>query len=327
MIINYIKKGLEESENQSKSIKQDTLNYLINKKVIKLGEASFDVIIRIIKLLLDHSINTIIADNFSSIANMIVRYEEDYEILGTKSNYNDARDELEKLRLIEMYDDTINQRFKEVEMGDIFQYNNEFYILISQSCDIALRAEGNRNLTYGNLLKICEENPQNKEYIVELSCFLNYKEPYVILQNSLSIPFDILDLCAQNKDGIAEIDKQMLNHPNSDIKPPISNNMKHRMQEIVQVLKVIIEKNEKVKSDIDTKCFISKKERKQILKGIDELNQYDSIYKSYKDMEGIIRFDIKRISQLNYLETIFIADRYSNAIDRIGLPFDFLKKS
>lgn len=317
----HLQDGLKSAKVKMKEINQRTLNFVISEKVISAGESCFDFITRMMKLMLEDEFNKSLVENFQSVSKTIQEYQLLYKAVPPSSeNAKEATSVLKEIRDIELYNSHVNGQFLEISFGDIFKYKERYYILISQACDIALRIEGKRKLTYGTLLSI-EENPVcERKY--RLSTFLDFKSPHITYQNTVNLPFDLLDLCSINNDGQARI---LLNGEKDVVFPKEtypSENLQERLKVIFGKLKLIFDAQVVIEKELN---HLSKADSTQFKDAYQSLVGIDSIYKEYKVEGNQIIYPIKRISRVNELVAFNIAQEYSAVISRVGLPFDFIK--
>ena len=115
----------------------------------------------------------------------------------------------------EMYEEGkyLNEHHAGIDLGDVFKSNNKYYILASQSCDLILRRDGQR-VRPGDeaiFIEVQLNEPKirdnNFDHYFKLKCFLPDEDTpgWVALRKSFSIRLDVLDLCANTKDGNARI--------------------------------------------------------------------------------------------------------------------------
>jgi len=110
----------------------------------------------------------------------------------------------------EMYDSIVevNRLCLPVEVGDVFQFElsddrREPYVLVTQPCDTIVRSAGKRTLTHATLAHLMDTRPHNSMH--ELRWFgADGKAAYVDFTVTISVPFDVLDLCALRGDGVAK---------------------------------------------------------------------------------------------------------------------------
>jgi hypothetical protein len=110
----------------------------------------------------------------------------------------------------EMYDDPVevNRLCLPTALGDVFQFElpgdrRDSYVLVTQPCDTIVRNTGKRQLNQGTLARVLTSPPQHSTFH-ELRWFqADGKSAYVDLTDTISVPFEALDLCALRSDGVA----------------------------------------------------------------------------------------------------------------------------
>ncbi|WP_114941808.1 hypothetical protein [Mucilaginibacter endophyticus] len=145
------------------------------------------------------------------------------ESLGNHTTLKEYGAELEKLNSYELFDDNVNRKALPIFPGDIFYINGSYYILMGQVCDTLVRESGTRGAKIGELLKIVTKPFKNdddekfkvivgKTKDIQILHFNNQKtdsfEVAVIeitSKNTYYADFEVLDLCAFNEEGKAEI--------------------------------------------------------------------------------------------------------------------------
>ena len=110
------------------------------------------------------------------------------------------------IRRTELYDENyINQQFQPVELGDIFESDEQKLILMAQPCDLVLRSDGVRKLRSGTLIPIIflAKRPEASEAYAECPYFSDdaHGRWYLDFQKAVDISLDVLDLATFREDG------------------------------------------------------------------------------------------------------------------------------
>jgi len=305
------------------SIKHGTLNYLLEEKVAKNGESCIDFMTRLIHILLSEQYNQSIAAVIKDVSERVCGYQELCAIIEDKVGDQNKQDGiLKKIREMEMYNSHINTMFMELSTGDVYMIGSCPYILISQACDVFLREGGARKLQTATLLPI--ENEAHGDYVYKLSCFRNYSQPSVVLDKPIHVPFEVLDLCVLNDDGVASIGTALIENGMENSFDAHSVNFNKRILAVIERIKTVYEnktlldKHIKMNGDISNDDFLS---------AISDLVCESPLLTEYTFEGERLVYPIQRICRLNELTTLDIADKYGNALARVGHPFDFLKGS
>ncbi len=131
----------------------------------------------------------------------------------------------------EMYDNIteVNRLHMPVEVGDIFEFTlpagqahgaggaagqeakqegPELYVLVAQPCHTVVRGDGRRKLKRATLARVLVAPKQKGSSDDTYDLLLlgeNGTSAFVDFSNTITIPFDVLDLCALRDDGIAAL--------------------------------------------------------------------------------------------------------------------------
>jgi hypothetical protein len=117
-----------------------------------------------------------------------------------------------KVQRVELYEDAdyLNPYFMPIELGDVFEKTTESktrFILLSQSCDLMVRADGNRHhgIREGMLAEIVLGLPRDLNSHAELTYFdeEHSKRYFVNFKKTFAVKLFALDLCAFNPKGEA----------------------------------------------------------------------------------------------------------------------------
>lgn len=312
----YMHGSLDKARDLYKKIDQKTLNFAISGQVIEKGESCFEFVVRMMKLMYEKEFKECISEHFESIATRISKYEEIYDNdIKVNADAKTAAQTLKSIREMELYDAHINAQHKEIAFGDIFDIENEKFILISQPCDCTLRKNGKRNLTSGILLKIVDGKEGLGAY--QLPCFKDFAKPAVNFHSYTSIPFELLDLCALNSDGQAILSRNFLNRevllPNF-----FSSNFKKRFADILDLLKPILDKIS------NSNAFTEESEMSSVIDTYRELLNENRYYWNCNIEPEQFVYPIQRICRISEINAISIAQSFTSVFSRVGLPFEYL---
>jgi hypothetical protein len=137
------------------------------------------------------------------------------------SNFNSDGNKLEDLSTFEIYDEQINNFHKPLTAGDIFEINNNIFILAGQECDLIVRENGGHICRREQLAELiyAEFDPDIKgknfktndaKNQIEINHF-SYKGQQgilrIFLNNRQFYDFRLLDLTVLYENGIAKLPK------------------------------------------------------------------------------------------------------------------------
>lgn len=127
------------------------------------------------------------------------------------------KDIIQKLETSEVFDYSINKKFLPPAPGDIFKFENSYFVLVGQECDILLRRDKNeRKAKKAELLFAKDEDrldkkKNNDNQTISFDNFENKEKEIRSLKINFTygkmqlIDFQILDLCMFNDDGKCKI--------------------------------------------------------------------------------------------------------------------------
>ena len=308
-----------------RKIDQKTLDYIFSNKVEANGESHFDFIARLVSIFHDREYSALLTDKQEKICQHIQLYQEICKRAPQEpGNLNPINEVIANVRRKELYDVGVNARYSEIATGDVFKIKDQYYILVTQSCDTVLRKDGKRKLDKAILLKI-KDNPQVK-YKYELSCFcdekIDMKRPAVIFHNYEVLPFELLDLCAFTVDGVACIDVASF-ECETNFYCAMTPNYRLRYEIVKTVIakiysqKLLVD-NHFSGSDVSTAL-------EAIKQAYDYMSECDTHMRSFDVKDNLLTYPIQRVARLNELSTVELLKEYGNVLSRIGQPFDFTK--
>lgn len=322
-----IRRSCDKAIDDLHKIDQKTLNYVFTKKVQNNGESYFDFFNSLVRIFQEEEYSYLLSTKKMNISDNISHYQKlCNDIPQESNNITEVQNILSEVRKKELYDIYINQKHNEISTGDVFKIKNDYYVLVTQSCDTYLRGDGKRKLDKAILLKV-KENP-NTQYKYELSCFNDfekeYNKPAVIFQENCIVPFEILDLCVVNEDGKSCIDTALFSDDKA-LEFCYTSNFKNRYKSIKQLFFEVY----KSKSILDEfwKHHDKKLDIENLKKAYDYLLTADTNIKNFNINGTLMIYPVQRISRLNELTTIDLLKEYGNILSRVGQPFDFIKKT
>jgi len=238
----------------------------------------------------------------------------------------------------ELYDNAeyLNNNHLPIEVGDIFENTNKGainkYILLSQPCDLMIRAEGKRSRAHNRftLLKIKKTiqddkiekciDESKKLYEQKVWYFGTSKdENWVINFKDIFLVKDyILDLCVYNDDGISKYSSKS-NYEKEYLCPSLLNRY-------IVIKKMISEEKNEASKIITEILEDGNNDLEKIEKVIYESKFNDDLFKSeYKKNknEYTINYNCKRIGRLTYERAIGLLAEFHSVMARPGYPPDY----
>lgn len=326
LFILSMKNSIDASEKKLFSIRQDTLNYLLDEMVRENGESYLEFLSRFVNIFQTDAYENALANNFEIIAEKIRYYKQISNIANIKTgDIKKETQNVKEFRCIELYNYHINKQHFEVSTGDIFKINGQCYLLVSQPCDACLRDDGTRVLKEANLLLICDDN-KTKYFIHKLSCFGEYTTPIVKFRAQIVFPFEILDLCVLNDDGKAKLSMEQLSNVEKCSLNLYPDRFCNRITQIFPPLREMIENNQMLEEFFCNDEKINMEEANvayQKCKNVKpQLLQYE-----YDRKSGMISYDVQRICRLDELLTVDIVNEFGINLSRIGHAFDFTERT
>ena len=321
-----LQSSCEKTVEKLRQIKQNTLNYVFTRRVQEKGESHFDFFHRLVQIFHEDEYGSLLATKISDIYSKINHYQNLCNDIPQFEEYTlDVQENLAEVRKIELFDMHVNEKFREVSTGDIFRFKDDYYILVTQSCDTYLRKNGKRKLDNAVLLKILDSSDVKFKY--ELSCFCAFddlfKSASIIFQDNCIIPFALLDLCVANKDGRASISIDMFDNKKSlDIY--FTSNYKMRYEILIRLFAEVYQNKimfEKFVDQDDKNTDIDK-----IKKAYTYLLNLDGILKDFIIEDSLMVYPIQRIARLNEHYTVELLNEYGHVLSRVGGPFDFMQE-
>ncbi|WP_141504506.1 hypothetical protein [Paenibacillus luteus] len=327
-MIDALKEGIELAGNEFKNIEQSTFNNIVLNFSNDEGVSIVDTLTRVLLVLTKYDLNEKITQKYEDLVKLIHNYEN----LSTRSqgdNKIQNLSEVNRIRNLEKYNSWVNNHYYPVGFGDIFSINSEEYLLISQPCDITLRAKGDRKIKNGLLLRLTNVKPKHENFV-----FLNYfkkgEQYYVNLKDEFQIDLDILDLCALNADGAAKI---VLNgEGNFEINEDYrySKGLRNRLYEVLERLKQVYDNRISLTRTLDKLTENGDESVAGIIaeykvKEQEMWGKFVTINNFHQEKDYIY-YNVQRINRLNEFVTNSISFEHFTVSSRIGLPGDYAKQ-
>ena len=325
LYINCLRDTCDPTITALRKIDQKTLDYIFSNKVEANGESHFDFIARLFSIFHGREYGVLLTSKQEEICQHIQLYQEICKRAPQEpGNLNPINEIIANVRRKELYDVGVNARYSEIATGDIFKIKDQYYILVTQSCDTVLRKDGKRKLDKAILLKI-KDNPQVK-YKYDLSCFcdekIDMKRPAVIFQNYEVLPFELLDLCAFTLDGMSCIDVETF-ESDTTFYCAMTSNYRLRYEMVKPVISKIY--SQKLLVDNHFSGSDGSTSLESIKQAYDYMSECDTYLKSFDIKDNWLTYPIQRVARLNELSTVELLKEYGNVLSRIGQPFDFTK--
>lgn len=208
-LANYLTKGLDNAKGKFLSLTSSAAKHLIINFPSEEGVSVPETIHRILMILTSKEFGEAYSKDMEKISQLLVDYKElEKSTPTTESDKNMVFD----LRHNEMYDNNVNALRQTIGFGDIFEINNELFVLLSQPCDVAYRGQNGRNLNealLGKLAKIpADKDKAGRHYSEPLKFLKKDHEYWLDYREFILIDFNLLDLCVFSSDGVAKVLKE-----------------------------------------------------------------------------------------------------------------------
>ncbi|OBZ07566.1 hypothetical protein A8L34_25885 [Bacillus sp. FJAT-27264] len=225
----------------------------------------------------------------------------------------ETESQIQRLNTSEIYDYTINQLHLPPALGDIFEKNGEYFILMGQDCDLSVRKDKiARNAKMAELLKCSFEHELLSEKIIlrkekaGLNYFRNTNDEIGSLNirfgNHVNADFHVLDLSTFKVDGSCYL------------------NLKESLDKNIESLLPAAWKLNYLKLQ---EYFISLIQINNILalqsKNINSLSTYDISVLNFRESEGEIDYSLKRVCRLKDEFRDVIVKNYWDYRGRVGV--------
>lgn len=311
-----LEKSIEYTNKELKKMDPASFDHAVIKSSNEEGCWEFLTLKRIIMIFFNKGVHY----------EMLNKYFDDFQkdtkmlrsisnIVETKINNNELLKNLRKSeQLIE--GEYINKIFSPIENGDIFELEDNKYILLYQPCNISIRKDGKRSrgLNQAYLLPIEKTDLKHKlKNEIEAELVTTSGQKYIVCFNmSQVVCLSVMDLVSFNSDGIAKINIEEENGPEEgkDIMQP---NMIKRYKDLRnKVYLRYIEMISAIEKHIEGKS-------KNYLEKMLELH-----FKWKPEIvdNKIVDFKIKRISRYNEYHSQILLQKFMSYLSRPGFPND-----
>ncbi len=201
---------------------------------------------------------------------------------------------------IDAYDTSVNQLHKAIDVGDVFEVNGEYYVLIGQECDLSIRSDGKRNTEVLEFVKatifdsvsdIIKNDFKIESAIIGKFPIDNSNFKYISIACSKRYygKTDIFDMCSYNDDGSSQI----------CINEPLDCNIRALLPKGLNLLYDLIQQKylnyNCVKKQLDKEQFAV------FVKNISLTNEKNHVisYESFNMSEdSVVSYNVKRICRL-----------------------------
>lgn len=318
-IINCLKNNLLEAS-KGAGEKTDLLSDEAINNVIFLGSKNegispIDTLQRLMMIILRDDLIIKLSDSYDTIAKLVYDYTELCSWCSIDKRDPNDFERIVNIRKSECYYQNINKMYSPVSYGDIFEINNKPYILISQSCNLVIRADGHRNAQCATLAEIeYGQSPSESNY--ELSYFDTKKKVHISFNKTINVDFSVLDLCCLNDTGDLKLSNDF----------ELSNVDYRYTSGMALALKKVISENQKMIMGYERlSSFKNELTIEQIL------SEARSIYKDNSteliaSFDNGISYNGRRVCRLSSDITDDVSKRYFEYHSRKGLGFDFAEK-
>lgn len=298
-----------------KSIRDEAIHkvFLLGSK--SEGVSPLETFQRLMMVILKTDISKQLSDKYDIISKLIYDYSELCSWCETKSDEKGDFEKIEKIRRDECYDENINGMYSPVSYGDIFLINNQHYLLVSQSCNVVIRSNGQRKSQCATLVQIeCSDKSDESHYLLEY--FNPRKKHCVSYNNTINIDFLVLDLCCLNANGelslYSDFNFEEVRYRYTDgMSVALLNTIMHNTN-LINAYKEIESQKDSLKID-------------EIISKVREIYKDNTTELSANFNNGI-NYNGKRIFRLNQNITDDISKKYFEYHSRMGLDFDFARQ-
>ncbi len=295
----------------------------ISEMAQKEGALNFDIILKWI----DAQENQHIEKEQSDLIKKFIRYSSVLNSINDELRDVDQGDDPfdSGLYVNDIYDLSVNELYKPIDIGDVFLINDGYYILIGQQCDLQVRENGKRKLNffeflsaepYSGYLGSKEDAIGYENAIINYFPFEQNKMLKINCTRRCYAQTEIFDLCSYNENGEAKL------NIDAELSCSIKALMSCGMNKLYNILQ------EKFKNMINTREIVSQLDSVQqssINEFIDILSDKDPIIKirSFNDKNNQVNYNVKRIARLkkhaNILYKLYLNHRGREAEEAIFL--------
>lgn len=340
-ILDLYNQAFSKTREDLDSLDPASFDYAIIKSSAYEGCWEFDVMKRIMLLLLNRHVERLMTedDEFSKIQDLT-------HVLKQISDFPRCTDKPNSILLQEYYKSEIyadisyiNNTYSQIANGDIFEIEGKGRFMLScQPCNLELRKDASRKssefvylLPIEPTFTLTEDNPeqrkkQNRQLYRSLLQHLSDDESLCVnLAANVRINPRILDLVCYNKDGVAIIDINK-DKDQLDDSSIMQANMLTHYHKIYSTICNQVRLCKKI--DGISKDILEKGEKQSLLKMLKkpfEMASEKLISPNYNSETGIVDFKIKRVERYKEPFAQIVLHDFMNYLSRQALPNDFSK--
>lgn len=335
-ILNIYTQAFNKTSKDIESLDPASFDSAIIKSSEQEGCWEFDIMKRIILLLLNKHVERVMIDGneFSKLQNLTKILKQISDSPQCENIPNSTL--LNEYYKSEVYADIsyVNSTYSQIANGDIFEIegkNNKKskYMLVCQPCNLELRSDTSRKssdfvylLPIEQLSKLAEKRKYHISVLQQLS---NEESLCVNMAANVRINPKILDLVCYNKNGAAILDINKDNK-NLDDSHVMQTNMLKHYQKIYNKICNTVDLCRKI--DSVPKDILDNNTRLSILRMLKkpfELASENLVSADCNLDTGIINFNIKRVDRYKEPFSQIVLHDFMNYLSRQALPNDFSK--
>lgn len=337
LLTNFLEEGLKTASLSFKNIAQSTINEVILNYSNREGVSIIETLSRVLHVYTRGEFYAKLSSDHEEISKLIWEFENLYEEPQNDEDKQDGK-EIYKIRSMEKYNTYINKLHNPIGFGDIFSINGQHYILVSQTCDIALRGTGERKVQKAVLLKISDKKPQSignnsAKHYFELKYYDIGKPHYIYYKDAIQVDLDVLDICSFNSEGYAEVSLDELTTDFFD-DHRFSLGLRKRLDRVIGSIRKEYEAYLSLNKDFSKVLdFLDKTDDENKDEIIDLIVKYKYVIDNNQQSnhhyntdfvvsDNKIYYNVRRIKRLDELYTMCLCLEFNNYNSRIGLPFD-----
>lgn len=281
------------------------------------GISPIDVFQRLLLIIIKDDIAKNLSSKYDDIAKLIYEYNQICDWCNYEKKDLPDFAVIREARVSECYDIYINRRFLPVSSGDIFSIDDEFYCLIGQACDLTIRDDSKRKNQCALLAKIIDQNDDGSKAKYPLNYFQDAHDWYIDFNDTISVDFNVLDLCALNEDGKAVIKSD---YNLNDFRFRYTGAVYGKMEQVISYNRTLINKYEEIE-ELYREHTISVFE---LCEKIRDIFQDNSMVVKPTFLKGI-EYNVRRQKRLSEEIIDDIVKKYSEQLSRKALNYDFAK--
>lgn len=323
-------KAFSKTQDNLDSLDPASFDYAIIKRSAKEGCWEFDVMKRIMLLLLNQHVEELMTEN--SEFSTIQKLTQTLKLISSFPKCTDKHNSelLKELYKSEIYADIsyTNSTYSQIANGDIFEIEGKKrYMLACQPCNLELRKDGSRKSSeFVYLLPIEDQikKTNRQPYCSQLQPSSDEESKCVNLASYKSINPLILDLVCYNTDGQAVID---LNKDKEQLDDShiMQENMLTHYHDIYSTIYSHVKLYKKIDDTLQN--TFEGEEKQSLLKMLDKSFEMTSelISANYNSENGVIDFNIKRVARYKEPYSQKVLHDFMGYLSRQAFPHDFSK--